>query len=139
MTTGPMIVVIVGAGFTGGILAKELVSAGHSVLILEAGEDHGKTWETYRSYLDQYYLSLAKTPNSPYPNLPTLPSPSVLDITAVRGTEPDTNGYFVQRGPLPFGSNYLMAFGGTLVTLAGHKPAYDACGFRDAKPLWKRR
>ncbi|KUJ81213.1 GMC family oxidoreductase [Ruegeria profundi] len=106
-------VVIVGAGFAGGILAKELVSEGHSVLILEAGEDHGKTWETYRSYLDQYYLSLAKTPNSPYPNLPTLPSPSVLDITAVRGTEPDTNGYFVQRGPLPFGSNYLMAYGGT--------------------------
>ena len=106
-------VVIVGAGFAGGILAKELVSAGHSVLILEAGADHGKTWETYRSYLDQYYLSLAKTPNSPYPDLPTLPSPSVLDITAVRGTEPDTNGYFVQRGPLPFGSNYLRAYGGT--------------------------
>ncbi|UAB91514.1 GMC family oxidoreductase (plasmid) [Ruegeria sp. SCSIO 43209] len=106
-------VVIVGAGFSGAILAKELVSAGHTVLILEAGADHGKTWETYRSYLDQYYLSLAKTPNSPYPDLPTLPSPSVLDITAVRGTEPDTNGYFVQRGPLPFGSNYLRAYGGT--------------------------
>jgi choline dehydrogenase-like flavoprotein len=112
-------VVIVGAGIAGGIVAKELAAAGQTVLILEAGADHGETWQTYRSYLDQYYMSMAKTPNSPYPNLPTLPSPSVLDITAVRGTQPDTNGYFVQKGPLPFGSNYLRAYGGTMLHWLG--------------------
>ncbi|MHA3978766.1 GMC family oxidoreductase [Halovulum sp. GXIMD14794] len=112
-------VVIVGAGIAGAILAKELVRAGRSVLILEAGADDGDTWETYRSYLDQYYLALAKTPNAPYPDLPTLPSPSVLDITPVRGTTPDAQGYFVQKGPLPFGSNYLRAYGGTTLHWLG--------------------
>jgi len=112
-------VVIVGAGVVGGIMAKELVAAGRTVLILEAGADDGETWTTYRSYLDQYYLALAKTPNSPYPDLPTLPSPSVLDITPVRGAQPDVNGYFVQKGPLPFGSNYLRAYGGTTLHWLG--------------------
>lgn len=112
-------VVIVGAGIAGGILAKQLVAAGRSVMILEGGADGGEDWETYRAYLDQYYLALAKTPNSPYPSLATLPSPSVLDITPVRGTEPDTNGYFVQQGPMPFGSNYLRAYGGTTLHWLG--------------------
>jgi choline dehydrogenase-like flavoprotein len=112
-------VVIVGAGVAGAILAKQLVAAGKTVLILEAGADRGWEWETYRAYLDQYYLSLAKTPNSPYPNLPTLPSPSVLDITSIHGTVPDTEGYFVQQGPMPFGSNYLRTYGGTTLHWLG--------------------
>ncbi len=111
--------VIVGAGIAGGILAKQLLAQGRTVLILEAGADHGEDWRTYRGYLDQYYLSLAKTPNSPYPNLPTSPSPSVLDITSVHGTTPDTQGYFVQLGPMPFGSNYLRAYGGTMLHWLG--------------------
>lgn len=112
-------VVIVGAGVSGAILAKQLVKKGRSVLILEGGAKHGDTWETYRGYLDQYYMSMAKTPNAPYPNLSTSPSPSVLDITAVHGTTPDTNGYFVQKGPMPFGSNYLRAYGGTTLHWLG--------------------
>ena len=112
-------VVIVGAGMTGGILAKQLIKAGYSVAILESGAKHGEKWETYRDYLDQFYLSLAKTPNSPYPDLSTSPSPSVLDITSVRGTTPDTEGYFVQQGPMPFGSNYLRAYGGTTLHWLG--------------------
>lgn len=47
-------VVIVGAGIAGGILAKQLVAAKRSVLILEGGADQGDDWETYRAYLDQY-------------------------------------------------------------------------------------
>ncbi|MGI9319106.1 MAG: NAD(P)-binding protein, partial [bacterium] len=112
-------VVIVGAGMTGGILAKQLIKAGHSVLILESGAKHGDKWDTYRDYLEQFYLSLAKTPNSPYPDLSTSPSPSVMDITSVRGTTPDTEGYFVQQGPMPFGSNYLRAYGGTTLHWLG--------------------
>ncbi|MCV2870674.1 GMC family oxidoreductase [Defluviimonas sp. WL0050] len=112
-------VVIVGAGIAGAILAKQLLAKGRTVLMLEAGADHGQDWQTYREYLDKFYLSLAKTPNSPYPNLPTVPSPEVLDITPVRGTVPDTNGYFVQRGPMPFGSNYLRAYGGTTLHWLG--------------------
>ncbi len=112
-------VVIVGAGIAGGILAKQLLAEGRTVLILEAGADQGDDWRTYREYLDTYYLALAKTPNSPYPDLPTDPSPSVLDITSVHGTAPDTNGYFVQLGPMPFGSNYLRAYGGTTLHWLG--------------------
>jgi choline dehydrogenase-like flavoprotein len=112
-------VVIVGAGIAGAILAKQLVAKGQSVLILEAGADPGEEWETYRAYLDQYYLALAKTPNSPYPNLPTLPSPSVLDIAPLHGAAPGSQGYFVQQGPMPFGSNYLRAYGGTTLHWLG--------------------
>lgn len=112
-------VVIVGAGMVGGILSKELLAKGHRVLILEVGADQGDDWQTYRAYLDQFYLTLAKTPNSPYPDLPTAPLPSVLDITSVHGTAPDVNGYFVQRGPMPFGSNYLRAYGGTTLHWLG--------------------
>ncbi len=112
-------VVIVGAGVVGGILSKQLLANGRRVLILEAGADHGEDWKTYRAYLDQFYLTIAKTPNSPYPDLPTAPSPSVLDITSVHGTTPDTNGYYVQRGPMPFGSNYLRAYGGTTLHWLG--------------------
>jgi choline dehydrogenase-like flavoprotein len=112
-------VVIVGAGIAGGILAKELLAKGFSVLILEQGADQGHDWRTYRNYLDQYYLSLAKTPNSPYPDEATSPSPSVLDIMPVHGTSPQTDGYFVQRGPVAFGSNYLNTYGGTTLHWLG--------------------
>jgi choline dehydrogenase-like flavoprotein len=112
-------VVIVGAGIAGGILSKQLLAKGRRVLILEAGADHGDDWQTYRGYLDQFYLSPAKVPNSPYPNLPTAPSPTVLDISSVHGTTPDSSGYFVQRGPMPFGSDYLRAYGGTTLHWLG--------------------
>jgi choline dehydrogenase-like flavoprotein len=119
MADGHYDVVIVGAGMVSAILAKQLAAKKRRVLILEAGTKDEQPWRTYRSYLDNYFLSLAKTPNSPYPNLLNAPSPSVLDITAVHGETPDTNGYFVQRGPQPFGSNYLRAYGGTTLHWLG--------------------
>lgn len=115
-------VVIVGAGISGAIVAKTLSHAGYSVLILEAGQDAGIALEgdaaraVYQQYLEKYYLQQAKVPNAPYPNLPDAPSPDVLDITA---STPDTNGYFVQKGPVPFASDYARTPGGTTLHWLG--------------------
>ncbi|HEY0069566.1 MAG TPA: FAD-dependent oxidoreductase, partial [Chloroflexia bacterium] len=118
-------VVIVGAGISGAIVAKMLSHAGYSVLILEAGQDAGialegeKAREVYQQYLNTYYLSQAKVPNAPYPNLPDAPSPNVLDVSPIVGTTPDTTGYFVQTGPLPFASDYARNPGGTTLHWLG--------------------
>lgn len=115
-------VVIVGAGIAGSIVAKTLSHANKSVLVLEAGQDAGIALDgdaaraVYQQYLEQYYLAQAKVPNAPYPNLPDAPSPNVLDITA---SMPDTNGYFVQMGPVPFASDYARTPGGTTLHWLG--------------------
>lgn len=119
-------VVIVGAGIAGAILAKTLSKAGKSVLILEAGDaTHGidlegrEAFEVYQGYLDTFYKAVAKAPNAPYPNRPTAPSPDVLDIGPIDGTTPSTTGYFVQAGPMPFGSTYARTPGGTTLHWLG--------------------
>jgi choline dehydrogenase-like flavoprotein len=121
-------VVIVGAGICGAIAAKVLSKAGKRVLILEAGRATDGGPEGYRSYLDTYYRAAAKTPNSPYPNNPNAPAPSVLSIqqidrTPTAGQPPasvtESQGYFVQQGPQPFSSNYTRAVGGTTLHWLG--------------------
>lgn len=112
-------VVIVGGGVAGGIVAREAAAAGKRVLILEAGSDTGKDWEGYQSWVDTFYKALIKVPNSPYPANPNAPSPSVLDIQKILGTQPHPGGYFVQNGPLPFASDYTRALGGTMLHWLG--------------------
>ncbi len=118
-------VVIVGAGIAGAIVAKTLSHAGYSILILEAGLDEGialegqAAFKTRQGYLERYYNQLAKVPNAPYPNHLTAQSPTVLDLAPINGTAPDTNGYFVQTGPLPFPSDYARAPGGTTLHWLG--------------------
>jgi choline dehydrogenase-like flavoprotein len=112
-------VVIVGAGICGAILAKELGRAGKKVLVLEAGRATSMTPEGYRSYLENYYTASAKVPNSPYPDNPKAPAPSALTLNPIRNGIPDTSGYLVQTGPLPFGSDYLRTRGGTTLHWLG--------------------
>ncbi len=76
-------VVIVGAGVSGNLIAKELGLAGKKVLILEAGP---AVPDSREEYMENFYLALAKTPESPYPSLAgrigpgvgTLPNPSEI-------------------------------------------------------------
>ncbi len=111
--------VIVGGGIAGALVAERLLAAGMTVALLEAGAGaSGETGEGWEAYLAHYYSNPAKTPNSPYPVNRAAPSPSVLD-TAKIGDQPSTTGYFVQRGPNPFGSNYLRALGGTTLHWLG--------------------
>ena len=57
-------VVIVGAGIAGALMAQELVKAGKQVLILEAGPHPD---DALAGYLDNFYKSWIKLPESPYP------------------------------------------------------------------------
>ncbi|HEX7676789.1 MAG TPA: GMC family oxidoreductase [Thermoanaerobaculia bacterium] len=59
-------VVIVGAGVSGNLIALELGLAGKKVLILEAGP---AVPDNREEYMENFYLALAKTPESPYPAL----------------------------------------------------------------------
>jgi choline dehydrogenase-like flavoprotein len=122
-------VVIVGAGIAGATAAKVIADhGGKRILILEAGRSTGMSSDKYRSHVTAYHEALAKVPNSPYADNPNAPQPSVLSIrqllpgpTAGRAptTVPDTGGYFVQTGPLPFSSDYTRALGGTTLHWLG--------------------
>jgi choline dehydrogenase-like flavoprotein len=106
-------VAIVGAGFAGALLAKRLTQGGCRVLVIEAGNATGLTPADYQSNVDYFHANSAKTPNSPYPDNKYSPAPSVLTLKQIDDDEPDTGGYMVQNGPLPFSSNYQRERSGT--------------------------
>jgi choline dehydrogenase-like flavoprotein len=112
-------VVIVGAGVCGAILAKELGAAGKHVLVLEAGRATSTSPDGYATYVENYYTAVAKVPNSPYPANPAVPSPDVLTLHPIRDGVPDNSGYYSQRGPLPFGSDYVRTRGGATLHWLG--------------------
>ncbi|OZG71115.1 choline dehydrogenase [Hahella sp. CCB-MM4] len=122
-------VVIVGAGISGAIMAEQLGAKGKRVLVLEAGSGTGdRFWSSgganskrdgYESYMDTFFTALAKIPNAPYPDNPNAPQPLVTDLEPITPNQPLTNGYFVQKGPLPFASTYTRAEGGTTLHWLG--------------------
>lgn len=111
--------VIVGAGISGAIIAKTLALQGKRVLILEAGAAPAQTFAGYREYLERFYTQTIKVPNAPYPNDPHAPAPNVLDVHKIPAGGMSDEGYFVQRGPLPFASDYTRAGGGTTLHWMG--------------------
>lgn len=101
-------VVIVGAGVSGNLIAKELGLAGKKVLILEAGL---LVPDSREEYMENFYLALAKTPEAPYPALAgrkgsqlnpvgVLPDPATLPTPRATvlglGGAPDVS-YLVQQ------------------------------------------
>ncbi len=114
-------VIIVGAGITGSIIAKELTRQleGLEILILEAGTGKSGDFADYQIYNDQYFKAMAKTPNSPYTDSRFAPSPSLLPLQNIKEKGPITSGYFVQNGPMPFLSNYNRNIGGTTLHWLG--------------------
>ena len=106
-------VVIVGAGMSGAIVALELSKAGKSVLILEAGRALSDDQKGWQSAVDYFYTQVAKVPNSPYPPTSSAPQPNVLNFQQIQNGVPNTSGYWVQRGPQSFGSDYTRTKGGT--------------------------
>jgi choline dehydrogenase-like flavoprotein len=102
--------VIIGAGVSGNLIAKQLGLAGKKVLILEAGL---AVPDSREEYMNNFYLALAKTPESPYPALAgrtgseknpvgVLPDPSTLPTPRATvlsiGKGPDVS-YLVQAQP----------------------------------------
>ena len=100
-------VLIVGAGISGAIMAYKLAKAGKSVLVLDGGPEIP---DDRSSYMEQFYLAMAKTPEAPYPIIPDDPSPLTLDINT---WQQQGSGYLIQKGPLPFSSTYERVAGGT--------------------------
>ncbi|MEU5190325.1 GMC family oxidoreductase [Streptomyces klenkii] len=123
-------VIVVGAGLSGSLVAKELGDKGWRVLVLEAGTGTLGSWPGHLGALDTYYAALAKVPNSPYRPNAAAPSPDVLDLTGLPSGGYRSHGYFLQQGPLPYGSDYLRAGGGTVLHWLGLTPRMHPEDFR---------
>lgn len=117
-------VVIVGAGVSGSIIALQLATAGKTVLIIEAG---AAVPTNRNEYLNNFYLSPDKAPESPYPPVPleanlnpgqqATPRPTIQGL--INWDDPEKS-YFIQPkrttaspAALPFGSTYERIAGGT--------------------------
>lgn len=80
------------------LVAWKLAQAGVKVLVLEAGPPVNRA-----EAVANYRNAVAKTPESPYPDTPYAPRPTVIDL----------EGYYVQKGPDLFKSTYERRVGGT--------------------------
>ncbi len=106
-------VVIVGAGITGSIIAKQAATAGLTVLVLEAGTDQARTFHGYQEQVHDFFGAPFKTPESPYPFNPNSPEPDIP------GLETPGAKYFVEEGSVKFGSTYARTTGGTTLHWLG--------------------
>jgi len=113
MSTADYDVAIVGGGFSSALMAKRLAEHGCRVVVHEAGNATAQSWTDYRGNVTRFHEALAKVPNSAWAPNPFVPTASVLDVEKVDADAPSTSGYLVQRGPLPFSSDYQKEKSGT--------------------------
>lgn len=116
-------VVVVGAGISGSIIAKYAGLAGYRVLILEAGAGIPPN---INEYMERFYLSAAKVPESPYTPEIFASDGAMVDPSTLNAGRPNTltlaernwnkpnQAYLDQRGPLAFASTYERVAGGTM-------------------------
>lgn len=105
--------VIVGAGISGSIIAKQLSQQGFDVLILEAGLGHDLTISGYQNYLDTFYTAVSKDNNAPFLRNPNAPMARSTDVERLQPGKPNTASYLVQNGPFVTDSSYTRVVGGT--------------------------
>lgn len=105
--------VIVGAGVSGAIIAKQLSESGFRVLILEAGPGQEMTIPVYESYLRTFYSAVSKDNNAPFPVNANAPMPRSPETQKLNPGQPDATGYIVQNGPFALDSTYTRVVGGT--------------------------
>jgi len=114
--------VIVGAGFSGAMIAKQLALAGKHVLILEAGVEIPVN---VNEFMERFYTSNTKVEEIPYtpplfdangklidPTKLNAPRPTVLTLDPTNWKDPKQS-YLIQNGPLAFASSYERIGGGT--------------------------
>ncbi|WEO93744.1 GMC family oxidoreductase [Streptomyces sp. FXJ1.172] len=129
MSTPDYDLVIVGGGICGAVIAKTVVEQCARkkkfprILILEAGRATALSADKYDTYVEAYHEALVKVPNAPYPASSSAPQPDVLDIRPLQDAQGrpavSDQGYFVQKGPMPFGSDYARSLGGTTLHWLG--------------------
>ncbi|MFI0484405.1 GMC family oxidoreductase [Actinomadura sp. 9N215] len=124
-------VIIVGAGLSGSLIAKRLGAQGWRVLVLEGGNGGTQTWPGYLDSLDTYHSAAIKVPNSAYRRNAAAPSPDVLDLSPIPGGDGyRANGYFLQKGKLPYGTDYLRVLGGSAMHWLGAVPRMHPTDFQ---------
>lgn len=125
MSTAPDYdVVIVGGGFSGALIAKQLGEAGKKVLILESGAGLPTN---LNDYMERFYTAVAKVPEIPYtptvfdpdgsltlsnPNRQNVGRAVTMTLDASNWQDPN-QAYLIQNGPLAFCSTYERTAGGT--------------------------
>ncbi len=111
--TTPYDVVVVGAGISGAIIAKELAEGGAHVLVLEAGTDQGRTFAGYQEQVDRFRGAVYKTPESPYAFNPNSPQPDSPEVPTPGAK------YFIETGEQDYRSTYARTAGGTTMHWLG--------------------
>jgi glucose dehydrogenase len=132
MAAGPCIecdVAIVGAGFAGALIAKELNKDPKKpveVVILEAG---APIPPNINDYMERFYTARFKVPESPYTPEVVDANDNLIDPSKVNAGRPTVlsllpkgsfgdwtdpkKSYLIQKGPRPFASTYNRVAGGT--------------------------